>query len=717
MIERNIKQVMKLIAALLVATLIVFNGPAVYAYDLPSAPSAPTPPPEPTPAPIYEEPAPTPPPAPSWQDPDPTTTPEENQEQTTGDASTGAGVGGTTSETSTLSGESAYGVVGDTNIETGDATNTANLANDLNSNLSASNGDGVSGVVVANDGNGADSTNSGSATIINDNNTYQDNSATLTNDLEQSSISGENSASGNVGNSTITSGDSNTTGTIVNAVNTNIDGVGVVEFNVVDDQLGDIILNFSSGCLIGCSSGDTSVINSENGADSTNSGDVTTVTNNNTFQTNDATVENNMTLDAISGSNATDSNTGGDSTIETGDSNVSANAITFANNNIEGNVIYAVVNIFGDLVGDIILPELTTVFGCCALDTSVINSGNGADSTNTGTVDQSVNNELYQFNSVELENNLVLDANSGGNDVSKNTGGDSSVETGDTSIEAQVLNILNSNLAGGNYWLVLVNQAGQWIGKILGAPDGSTFAGSDGFEFVVDEFGQITVVNSGNGAGSTNTGSVSNVTNNTLVQSNDAHIVNNLDLTANSGDNSASKNTGGNSKIVTGDANIIANIVNFVNNNISGGSKLLVTVVNVFGSWIGNFVGPGQHQESSSQGVGGASASQDSQSQSSSGQSSGGSSGGASITAQSQTGSSPAQVIGSGFAGVLSFGSGSEGNQVPSLSIPVPGSVAGDKKTVNVNIAWILFGLFPLGIVTTLIRRRKFVARVVSIFL
>jgi hypothetical protein len=35
-------------------------------------------------------------------------------------------------------------------------------------------------------------------------------------------------------------------------------------------------------------------------------------------------------------------------------------------------------------------------------------------------------------------------------------------------------------------------------------------------------------------------------------------------------------------------------MVNFVNNNITGGGKLFVTVVNVFGSWLGNFVPPGQ---------------------------------------------------------------------------------------------------------------------------
>ncbi|MBU4017215.1 hypothetical protein KKF69_07125, partial [Patescibacteria group bacterium] len=44
--------------------------------------------------------------------------------------------------------------------------------------------------------------------------------------------------------------------------------------------------------------------------------------------------------------------------------------------------------------------------------------------------------------------------------------------------------------------------------------------------------------------------------------------------------------------IKTGDATIVANIVNFVNNNIVGNGKLVVTVVNVFGKWLGNFYTP-----------------------------------------------------------------------------------------------------------------------------
>lgn len=137
-----------------------------------------------------------------------------------------------------------------------------------------------------------------------------------------------------------------------------------------------------------------------------------------------------------------------------------------------------------------------------------------------------------------------------------------------------------------------MNQAGQWIGKILGAP-GSNTAGSQGLTLSADSNGNISASNSGNGSNSLNTsGSSSNNTSNTS-QSNNGKIVNNISLSANSGNNASNDNTGGNSTIKTGDAKIIANLINFVNNNISSDGNLVVTVVNVFGTWIGDFVTPG----------------------------------------------------------------------------------------------------------------------------
>jgi len=599
--------------------LLFGNGGVVYAQSAPTPPSAPTAPAAPTPPPMPTPPsaptapaAPTPPPmptppsaptAPAAPTPAPSNSPI-NEATPTPSASplpvssaapspssqpltNSAGV--IDNSTGGQDGNSGSGAT----INTGDATNSAAVLTNANSNsliLGSGNGSGVS---VVNDGNGSNSENNGNVSTTNDSKTIQDNVAAVDNDLVLTTNTGNNSASKNVGgDNLIITGDANTSATVVTAVNTNIDGVAVSEFNIVDDHVGDIVLDFPSGCVSGCANfGNSSAVNSGNGDSSQNTAGINSLTNDATFQTNTADIENNLYLAANSGDNTASRNTGGDSSITTGDANVVANVLTLANNNLAGNVIYSVVNVFGDLVGDIIMPE-EYFNGLVAA-----NSGNGTGSTNLANASSETNNLINQNNTADIQNNLNFIANTGDNDVSRNTNGDNSVTTGDASVTAQVLNVVNTNIVGGDWWIVLVNEAGNWIGKILGATEGSNYAGSNDFRFTVDEAGQIIATNSGNGAESNNNSTVDQLVNNSVNQTNTANVVNNLNLVANTGDNIASRNTGGNSSVTTGDANIVANLVNFINNNITGGGRLFVTVVNVFGSWAGDFVSPGTHKE------------------------------------------------------------------------------------------------------------------------
>ncbi len=496
-------------------------------------------------------------------------------------------------------GESSNGAIGDTTLTTGDATNSTNIANTGNQNIAGSSTCCPQGATVINSGNGANSTNSGSATISNTDNLNQDNGAVVGNNLNSATVTGDNSTSYNNGNSTLTTGDANTSGTIFNNINSNLAGVTVSEFNIEDDHRGDYILDFAANCVANCASSATSVSNTNNGSGSTNSAAATTANNESTTQTNDGTVVNDMTLVANSGDNTASFNTNGDSSIVTGDANIAANILNFVNNNLAGNVLLGVVNIFGNLIGDIILPD-NPCSTCSQSNTTVANTNNGAGSTNTASLTTENTNTQFQSNDATIENNLVFAANTGGNSTSFNTGGDSSVTTGSSSVNAQVLNIANTNLVSGDWWLVIVNKAGQWIGQILGAPLGATLAGSSGTEFVVDEYGQITALNTENGANSVNSASANSSNTSTLNQSNSAHIVNNINLSANTGNNTSSFNTGGDSSIVTGDAKIVANIINFVNNNIAGSGRLVITFVNVFGNWIGDFVTPGQKKQQQS---------------------------------------------------------------------------------------------------------------------
>ena len=78
----------------------------------------------------------------------------------------------------------------DTFIDTGDASSEGNIFNLANTNASAGAGCCGESVGVTNEGNGADSTNTGSATITDNNTTNQDNSANIDNGLTGASITG-----------------------------------------------------------------------------------------------------------------------------------------------------------------------------------------------------------------------------------------------------------------------------------------------------------------------------------------------------------------------------------------------------------------------------------------------------------------------------------------------------------------------------------------------
>lgn len=615
---------------------------APFAYAAPEAPLAPSAPaPEAPSAPEAPKPeAPKTPEAPSPDDddedepektPEPTKAPSSTPAPTATPASTQTASAtpkptsttqptsssGTVSPTPLPSGDqsgqqTASGQSGTTDLETGDATNNAGVTNTGNMNsqtLAPTNGESAGqvssgpSVGIANTGNGSGSTNTGAASVGSTTTTNQQNSAQVANNVNQSTVTGQNEASKNTGGDTnLTTGDANTTGTIINNLNTNASGIAVAEFNVEDDQIGDIVLDFATGCISDCGPGSVNLANSGNGAESTNSANLDVNSENNTFQSNDADIENNLVLVADSGNNDASKNTGGDTSIQTGDANVSANVLTFANNNVAGDIVYTVVNVFGDLIGDIIMPKeyIEAAGGCLECgggDINLANSGNGAGSDNTLNVDQATADSTFQSNDANIENNLIVDATTAGNSASANTNGDNNIQTGDTNVDANILNVANANVAGGVWWLVLVNEAGNWVGRIVGSPDGSTMAGSEGTEFTVNDQGEVVAVNSGNGAGSTNNADANINETNTTVQENTANVVNNVNLTANTGKNTANKNTGGDTSIQSGDANVVANIVNFVNNNITAGGKLFVTVVNVFGAWQGNFITPDATKE------------------------------------------------------------------------------------------------------------------------
>lgn len=561
-------------------------------------------------APENASPTPTLEPTPATEEETTSINPESTDTQSTQDDTQNDPVETTPSSTGS---QTENGNLEDTTIQTDTANTSGTITTLGNLNAvtgAATEGTGDSNATIVNTGNGSNSDNSGTVDTTDTSATIQDNNANINNNLNLDSDSGNNSAGQNLGDSTIETGDANTTGTILNSVNTNIEGVLVSETNIVEDTVGDVVLDFAATCVAGCESGSETIItNLGNGSESENTGLINETADSLTSQNNDAVVGNEMVLTANSGNNLTNDNTNGDSNISTGDANVVGNVLNFLNNNLAGNVIFSVVNIFGDLVGDIIIPSDYAKYFASAeqQQSSVANESNGSNSENTGIINNTNSQETAQFNNAEIVNNVELVATTGTNQTSNNTAGDNKIETGNAYADSQIVNIANNNFDGGTWWIVIVNEAGKWVGRIFGPSNATVtdnIALAPGAEFTVAGDGAINITNAGNGAGSTNTGTANSETNQTTIQNSNANLTNNVKLIANTGGNSASRNTGGDNQIVTGDASVLLNIVNFVNNNFAGG-QVLLTFVNVFGSWTGDLLAPGASKDADELALGG----------------------------------------------------------------------------------------------------------------
>ncbi|MDP3941148.1 MAG: hypothetical protein Q8Q49_02460 [bacterium] len=250
-----------------------------------------------------------------------------------------------------------------------------------------------------------------------------------------------------------------------------------------------------------------------NGSYSDNDAKVEQKSTTEVVQTNTANVTNNVSGNASTGGNDANDNTGGDVAIVTGD----AKSVADVSNTLNSNS--------------------ADVVNCnCEDDTKVVISGNGSESDNYVKVKNSNNTGVYQDNDAKVSNSVETKASTGYNDANRNTGGDTTIITGDAKAKASVSTVANANeasIGGGN--------------------------GHDG--------GSLRAIISGNGSYSDNDIRIYNNNDTTLVQGNDADIYNWVEAKAKTGSNDANDNTGGDVAISTGDALAIADVDNMVNFN------------------------------------------------------------------------------------------------------------------------------------------------------
>lgn len=169
-----------------------------------------------------------------------------------------------------------------------------------------------------------------------------------------------------------------------------------------------------------------------------------------------------------------------------------------------------------------------------ALASSVDVTGNGADSSNTANVVSNRTTTIFQSNIGTVTNSVAAKSSTGDNTANKNTGGDTSINTGDASTKVVANNSLNKNTS-----------------TLACCPDKDSFA----------------VKIAGNGADSEN--NVNLALNNSIdiTDTKTLDIKNNFKVASTTGNNQADKNTGGDSRITTGDSTVAISIDNVGNIN------------------------------------------------------------------------------------------------------------------------------------------------------
>jgi hypothetical protein len=281
-------------------------------------------------------------------------------------------------------------------------------------------------------------------------------------------------------------------------------------------------------------------------------------------QMNHATITNQAHIEANTGDNYTSANR---ADISTGDAYGAVNVVNVVNTNIvDSNYRLLTFNAVGDLDGDIILPteELFDAF---------FGLPNGLNQLQVGEGEDGVLNVDNQ-NEVQINNNLDTYAESGLNEA---TAIDSTITTGRSESESNVLNKVNENVFGGDLMYVWIRVHGSWEGTVVGLPDGLAWEwGPEGI-IIYNEDAEITPSEF---LGYDRDSYTANITN-----YNDVTIDNNIYIDAISGGNEVDGGLIG--TITTGDTFASANVMNIANTNVIG-ANWTMAIINVLGDFDGN---------------------------------------------------------------------------------------------------------------------------------
>lgn len=457
----------------------------------------------------------------------------------------------------------------------------------------------------ANIATGPGSQNTATETVEQKLETMNKNLAEMNNKLSQISSTGFNYANLNTLDGQVFTGNSASTLNLLNKLNSNMTGLGgFAVFNVYDTYLGDIAFQMADGNVTGSfgTAAPTISKNVETGPFSSNIADASNTFTVKEANGNDAYLTNDITLQAVTGGNSASMNTG-NGIVKTGDALAVGNIVNLTNTNINAaNWLFGVVNIFGTLAGNILLPQDSNTGNTNTIAAAPVlseNQATGAFSQNSANFTNSANLTTTNDNVADINTTLDVSANTGNNASSINTGG-GYVQTGssETAVSNSTIANVNTDKEDDTVWMVIVNEMGKWVGHIIGAPWGSTVASNalPISQTVTTGVPAGTLVdNTLTGAYSTNESTYVSSTSATFENQNTAKINNNINVLADTGNNQSSYNTGA-GVIETGNAKAGLNLVNIANTNITA-KKFIAILVNVMGSFLGDVVTPGQQTQ------------------------------------------------------------------------------------------------------------------------
>jgi len=315
----------------------------------------------------------------------------------------------------------------------------------------------------------------------------------------------------------------------------------------------------------------------------------------NVINTNQADVENGVTGEANTGRNSIiDNITHVD--LSTGEIQLISNIFNLINFNITGaDYISAAYSLVGGIIGDLDLSrynleelaqvvEDDEVFQELELEATCLEEET-CEAAGTKTVEIDVDEEttVTNTNEADVNNEVVLDATSGLNEVIGNSGKVKMV-TGNITVASNLVNIVNTNIIGNGWTLAIINIVGGWVGDLV-LPSLTNFLAKQDKDFSVECIDYECLSELADGK----IQSVEQSEQTVVANNNDATVVTDVEILANSGGNEVVGNEG-DVAIETGAVVSQSQVYNQVNTNIYK-SGWVYGLVNVMGNWLGGFYG------------------------------------------------------------------------------------------------------------------------------